>query len=359
MNIDSRPRYAILIFLSLLLGCRGSQPEKPVEISLKLAKSHIKAGEYLWYMLEMKNVGHKPLTVDDPLWFKQGYAGLDWSVTGPQTRLDIIGPDSKPAHRLNMPYGFHGEHHFWANDCGGGKTCDDPRLWKKTLRGGETFAATPSMVAPIRAKRPWALDDAGDMRDIPQVPKGLTPDQVQTLRKKWKDTVEGSGYLMGDPTFRSTETKSAVDRPNGYRVLDVYNFDTPGNYRMRFTYGPFDFGTEDSLREHVAKLAIIPDTFIKNLVEEWGWPKWLLSLSGDPLNRYLMSKGWPKETRVFLFESNWVTFEVETSPFPEHLFPHRTGKTPEQQKKTEWLRRKMKESFTWDDKSAAPAKGRR
>lgn len=324
---------------------------------MKLAKPRIKAGEYLWYLLELENVGRKPVTVNDPLWFEQGHVGLKGGLDS-RTRLDIIGPDGKQVPRLNMPWGFHDEHHFWANDCGGGRACEDPRLWNKVVRGGETFAATPSMVAPIRPRRPWALDDPGDMRSLPEIPKGWSPDQIQALRKKWKATVEASGYLVGDPTFRSTGTQSAVERPRGYRVLDVYNFDTPGKYRMRFTYEPFGAETADSLGKHAAWLS---PTFSESLVAEWGWPKWVgsLTFSGSPLNRYLVSEGWPQETRVFSFESNWVTFELELSQFPEHLFPHRPQETLEQRKKTEWLRRKMHESFDWTDKSAAPAKGSR
>lgn len=304
-----------LLLLAALVACTP-QPEKPLEFHLTLAKRKIKAGEYLWYLIEMKNVGRKPIPINSGFWKKQSHL----NETG--LRLEIIGPDRLQFPMTNRPYGFHGEHHFWTNDCGGGVPCEKVLRtledYDFKIQGGETLTPTPSMVAPIRPRNPNILDDFGDARDLPEIPKGWSKEEIEALRKKWKVTMEGSGYLMGDPTFRPDPKEPAISHPKGYRVLDLYDFDKPGKYRIRVVFHPLD----------------TPDYVEKELHKSFA--------------EYLAEEGWPKETKVVSFESDWVEFEVESAPFPEHLFRRHPTETPEDRAKREWIKRKLKDAGSWD-----------
>lgn len=302
----------------VIAGCLKPQPERPIEIKLALAKPGIQAGEYLWYRVEMKNVGRKPIPVEDSFWCRQEYFG--------QTQVEIIGPDGEKVFARRLPWGRHLEHKFWTNDFGGDGLCaQESRPPTRPLRGGETWVATPSKVSAVRPRDPHVLFDPGDARALPETPKGWSPQQIEELRKNWKATVEQSGYLYGDPTFLSTSAASAVERLQGYRVLDVYSFDKPGKYRMRMVYSPF--GRHATVKGEESRL----------------------NANGETIEDYLTLWGWPKETRVLDFESNWVEFEVFRAPFPKHLFNRSKAQTPQQKKLSEWLERRMRESGGWSE----------
>ena len=305
------------LFAAALTGCGKPQPAKPIELHLTLAKSRIQTGEFLWYRVEMTNVGRKPIKITDQFWCWQGSLSSDFNKA--QTAVDIIGPDGEKVFPDRLAWGYHDEHHFWTNDTSGEGPCIDSKLTPtRPLDGGDTWVATPSAVAPIRGKDPDIMDDWGDARSLPEIPRNWSPEQIEELKIKWKAAVEQSGYMYGNPTFRSTTTPSAVPQPRGYRVLEIYDFDKPGKYRMRIVYSPF--GRNTTADEEEARLMEIHETL------------------GD----YLALWGWPKETRVFDFESNWVEFEVVASSFPEHLFPHSKNESPEQRKRTEFLKKLMK-----------------
>ena len=322
-----------LLVLGALSGC-ARQPEKPLELRLTLAKRHIKTSEYVWYLLEMKNVGRKPVRVADAFWCLQNAIASH----ALQTHLEIIGPDGQKVWPRRPLWGWHGERRFWTNECGddGFCSCKDGQFApRRDLKGGETLTAAPSEVAPIRKRNRYVMDDPGDPRDLPEIPQGWPKEKVDELRKKWKQTVENTGYLMGEPGFKPDSKAPAVSHPRGYRVLDVYDFYMPGKYRMRFVYTPFGYSSaadfEDSLKQ-----------------------------ADSSLGAYLTLTGWPKETRVFEFASNWVEFEAERAPFPEHLFTHRVGETAQQRARTEKLRRSMQEVLNGVNpdrqKSIPPAK---
>ena len=157
------------------------------------------------------------------------------------------------------------------------------------------------------------MDATRDPRDLPEIPKGWPKEKVDALRKEWKQTVEQSGYTMGDPTFRPNPKEPAVSRPRGYRVLEEYDgrFEKPGKYRMRAIFAP----------------------------PAWSQPKWL------------KHPQW--------YESNWVEFEVELAPFPEQLFPHRPNETPKQRARRERIERIMREKFEWASEGIRPSPGLR
>lgn len=325
-----------LPFAVLLLAACARQPEKPLELRLTLAKTKIESGEYLWYRLEATNVGRKPLLLQGEFWHDQNVLE-NWTSRRP-IRIEIFGPDGEEEPMRKRPWGYHGESKFWANDCGGGRPCEGfvtplrkgPWPWSgtylsrpfKELAPGETWAATPSMVAPIRPKNPDHLDDPGDARALPSIPKDWSPQKVAAMRKWWKEEVERSGYLVGDPGFKG-DPKS---RPIGFRVLDLYSFSRPGKYRMRIIYSPFGYAEKPVARE-------MTQNEISKEEES-------LALSG-----------WPKETRVFWYETNWVEFEVVASSFPAHLFRRRAGDNAQERSKLDYLEGKLKERQIWAEDS--------
>jgi hypothetical protein len=182
-----------------------------------------------------------------------------------------------------------------------------------TLKGGRTLTATPSLVKPIRPRHSYAMDDPGDARALPEIPPGMSKERVAALQQKWKTTVEQSGWLMGDPTFRPDPKE--LPPPKDYRVLDGYIFDTPGVYKMKAVFIPFSRTTTAE------------------------------DMKSD--NYTFKDAGWPKETKVFVFESNTVEFEIVPIPFPEHLFRKYPGvkETPERSAQKQWLRRKLNEAM--------------
>lgn len=297
-----------IVFLSFFLGCTR-QPQKPLELHLTLGKQKIKAGEYLWYLLELKNVGRKPLRIGDPFWCWQA------ALTHNQgdTRLEVIGPDGRRVPHRNQPYGFNLEHAFWDNECGEDKpcACEGSKLSpRRPLGPGETLAASPSLVAPVRPRFRDVMGDPGDMRQLPPFLEERVPkERLGETRRKWKEDIERDvGYLLGDPGFKPDPKEAAVERPKGYRVLDVYTFTMPGSYRMRFVFAPLP-------------------------------------------SRHM---GWPAEIHNswFEYESNWVRFEVVPGPFPEHMFRPRANETTKERSLREELKRTARESFIWADDSA-------
>jgi hypothetical protein len=255
------------LFAVALSGCGKPQPAKPIELHLTLAKSRIQTGEFLWYRAEMTNVGRKPIKIEDQFWCWQGSLSSDFNKA--QTAVDIIGPDGEKVFPDRLAWGFHDEHHFWTNDTSGEGPCiDNKRAPTRPLEGGDTWVATPSAVAPIRGKDPDIFDDWGDARGLPEIPRNLSPEQIEELKMKWKAAVEQSGYMYGNPTFRSTATPSAIAQPQGYRVLEIYDFDKPGKYRMRIVYSPFGRRETPKEIERIFK----EDGGVTDFLTTYKWP---------------------------------------------------------------------------------------
>ncbi|MBI5884341.1 MAG: hypothetical protein HZB91_14695, partial [Elusimicrobia bacterium] len=198
-----------LVLAAFWLRFRCRQPEKFLELSLKLAKRQWRLGEHPWYLLQIKNVGCKTVLITDPFWVDQDYLIQNydarpspfgpngWLITKQRTFFELTDPKGVELHSGRPSWGFHGEHKFWTNDCGDGKECktgDHPRL---ELKPGETLTATPSMVLPIQPP------DKGDPfirdgRDLPRsLPPNLPPDKLEKLRQEWRQSIEDL-MLMGD-----------------------------------------------------------------------------------------------------------------------------------------------------------------
>lgn len=236
------------------------QPERPLELTLQLARAQWGVKEMPWYLLQIKNVGYKEVTIQDKFWGEQVYLGRnDRSKHG--TYFEVIDPDGKPM-KGSFYRGQHGEFNFWANDCGG-TICafDDHRhIFYRTLKSGDILTATPSVVAPLREQgRQLGLVDA-------RIPPGASKAEQESYKKLWE--MQGLGRY--DPPQKPLYP--------GYRVLDDYPFRKIGRYRMKVIYEP------------------IPVKYAEEQIRTGRtWPS---------------IGGLPEETRIFRYESNEVEFEV-------------------------------------------------
>lgn len=357
----------VTVFLFTLPGCGPKQPANPIELHLKLGKNKLQSGEYLWYLLEIKNVGRKPIPLWDYFFFVQAVLDRDSqfirALLGGVSKihLEIVGPDGERVGPRNAPYGLHAEHKFWTNDCGGGKNCEKlytspknpeaARMFQypeKILAGGETWSVTPSMVAPVKPRNRDKMADMGDMRALPPFEEerlAKDPKKLEEARRQWKRQMESIGYLHGDVGFKPDDKKPAVERFRGYRILDTYDFDDPGPYRMRFVFTPHPTYTLEGMEHYLRREPSEYPTIDK--IE-----RWINRLFGGrdyALHDYLRGCGWPEETRGFRYISNWAEFEVVSAPFPDHLLKPRPGETAKERAQRDWLRSQLRESSLWAD----------
>lgn len=251
---------ALTLWLGMLAyKATHRQPERPVELTLQLARSQWGRKEMPWYLLEIKNVGYKKVTIQDKFWGEQVYLKRnDQSKSG--TYFEVIEPDGKPME-LSLYWGQHGEFNFWANDCGG-TICsfDDHRhIFYRTLKRGDILTATPAVVAPLREQgRQLGLVDA-------RIPPGASKAEQESYKKLWE--MQGLGRY--DPPQKPLYP--------GYRVLEGYPFRKLGRYRIKAIYEP------------------TKAEFVEARIRNGKDPLW---------------GGLPPETKVYRYESNEVEFEV-------------------------------------------------
>lgn len=223
-----------LIALSLAAWRLYFSPvENAVELHLSLAKNEWEAGEFLWYKLEIKNVGRQKIEFYDQAWFNSGALAtnsqprhVDFNPS--LTRLLVTDPEGKPVYSMTAPYGFHGERKMWADDCGA-QNCDN--LGRVSLTPGQSLTAAPSKVAPIRYQR-RSMDDPGDVRIPPGYESEEPPASDSPQHKEWRKLVES---VWRDGTARlgpRPENARTVPLP-GYTILDRYDFHKPGRHVLK------------------------------------------------------------------------------------------------------------------------------
>ena len=223
-----------LIALSWTAWCLYFVPaENAVELRLSLAKNEWEAGEFLWYKLEIKNIGHRRIEFFDRAWFNSGALAANsdlWhgDFNPSLTRLLVFDPDGKPVYPMTAPFGYHGERKMWTDDCGA-KDCHDIGI--VSLAAGETLTAAPSKEAPIRYKRN-GLGDPGDIRIPPSYDSEKPSGADSPQQREWKKLAES---VWRDGTARlgpRPESNRTIPLP-GYTVLDRYDFHKPGRHEMK------------------------------------------------------------------------------------------------------------------------------
>jgi len=198
----------------------------PVQITLRLCKTKVKAEKSLWYKLELKNVGKKNLRVDDWI-FKDPWAMYANSKSHFGIYLEIIGPDGK-AQTVRS---------------GGGRIT---YAWEP--KPGELLHYTPEEKKEIAAlESDWKR-------------RGLTEQQQHIALSAWNGELNDKKNRaeLADPTKQlwltpgaSTSTFAWMDRgPDeyagrseddaylrlGYTQLWSFTFYDPGTYRIRAVY---------------------------------------------------------------------------------------------------------------------------
>ncbi len=333
----SAARVIALLSVCAALGV-GPQPPDPIRLHLQLAKTKLQVGEYPWYRLSVSNIGRKPIALDS---FFCRQSELHTPDDGKIFGWVTIQIADRSGHLIASD-GSGSHPHYWTNECGATTGCPCSATGGGlSLEGGETFDATASIVGPVdeeRGKRRSMFDDytfslhprpapIGDPRQVGWPIDTSSPAQRRALAAQWKLAVEREGYLLGDAVFTSPMTGSGSPYTGypkalypGYRIFDGMTVEKPGRYRMRVVYRPFG---EDMNYESIRK-------------------KWMQA-DGEQDD----IRGWPKETRQFDYASNWVDFELEPAPFPEHLFARRRSSDPCTKAIDCWMRRALRDSRIW------------
>lgn len=230
-------RIAVVIVVFALLGAarvhasaeapaQVKASKGPVEISLRLEKTKVKSKRYLWYKLELKNIGKKKLRVDDWV-FRDPWGMYENCDTRYGIYLEVIDPEGNP---MTVRAGGDRVHYNW-----------EPK-------GDETLPYSPEERAEIAALRAeWRK-------------RGLTERQQTLALNDWnnKKNAEKNRAEDSDPARQlwlepgaSTATVAWVDRGpgayagrseddeslrKGYTELWSYKFLDAGKYRIRAVY---------------------------------------------------------------------------------------------------------------------------
>lgn len=247
---------ALAAALTFILGasaCR-KQPEVPLELKLTLVRSKLKPHDAIWYVLEGKNVGVKPLMILDEFWREQRFLSRNCALNNSDTTFEIIGPDGKTVECNLYALGDHGEFNFWANGRG---------TFRMELKAGETTKATPSIIAPIR--------------DNPHFDYRAGP--IPARRDEWMQSLKADQMKGRDddwPEWARVPFDRPVWAPADARILQGYDVVKPGKYRIRSVYRASSDAAVAKARERGERR--LP--------------------------------GLPEETTNFTFYSPWVEFEV-------------------------------------------------
>lgn len=246
------------------------QPERPVELTLQLARRQWGIDEKPWYLLQIKNVGYQKVVIADNFWVKQVQLSQN-SISKDNTYFEVVDPDGKRMEFVSE-WGQHGEFIFWTNDCNG-KICDyddNGNHFYFELKRGQILTATPSVVAPLRKQVGRGLNDA-------RIRPGTTVAEEKDIKKLWKihqEEVESMSGVRPRPGRYDPPERPLYP---GYRVLEGFPFRKIGRYRMRVVYEP-------TSREFVDER---------------------ISRGKSPLYG-----GLPEGTKIFRYESNEIEFEV-------------------------------------------------
>lgn len=247
---------ALAAALALVFGasaCR-KQPEVPLELKLTLIRTKLKPHDAIWYVLEGKNVGVKPLMILDEFWREQRFLSRNCAINNSSTTFEIIGPDGKAVECNFGFFGDHGEFNFWTNSRG---------TFRVELQGGETTMATPSIIAPIR--------------DNPHFDFRAGP--IPARRHEWMASLKADRAKGQDadwPEWARVPFERPVWVPAEARILQGYDPVVPGKYKIRVVYKA---GNEVAAARARAT-----------------------GREGIP--------GFPDETTAFVYYSSWLEFEV-------------------------------------------------
>jgi hypothetical protein len=297
----------LMAAMVLSSGCK-KQPEldKPFVLTLQLAKREWRVGESPWYLLQAENVGSKERFLD-PFWYDQSNFHADYrsksGISGRDTYFEIVDPRGKVIVPECMDdWGMHGEFRFWANA--------EPDPKSIPLKPGKTFAATPTVVAPVRrqADRQGAAGPA-DAR----IPSDAGPEERKAYAQLWEQYKKELEQLGRANDF----TLNPKVLYPGYRVLECYDLSRPGVYRMKAIMDKSRTPTPRSAEEDLALSAKRLGRPVGKRMEEYirrGWaaktPQELEQMRNERARDDQLAREHPETLPDFVLESNTVEIEM-------------------------------------------------
>lgn len=191
----------------------------PVELSFLLYKTQIKAGDYLWQQIRIRNVGEKLFVVVDPVFHDPWGLRNNSSRAGYGIYLEALAPDGK---RLKVEFSL-GRHVEIEDRVSGLLEVDGPQEqamldgWKKQGLSPEAidrklldFNMNKRLAAETKRRRPL----------------------IKLLPGQTAETKSAFFYSMRDEI-----NEKPVPVPIGdFAQIDFLHFDKPGQYKVRAVY---------------------------------------------------------------------------------------------------------------------------
>lgn len=191
----------------------------PVELAFRLHKTQIKAGDYLWQQILIRNIGEKMFVVADQV-FHDPRSLRKHSDSGYGIYVEAIGPDGR---RMKVEYSMNRPAPPMDEEVSGLQEVDGPKEqamldgWKKQGLGPEEvnrklldYNMNKRSSAAIR--RRWPV--------------------IKLLPGQSAETKSAFFYSIRDEI-----NEKPVPQPIGdFAQIDFFYFDKPGNYRIRAVY---------------------------------------------------------------------------------------------------------------------------
>lgn len=222
----------------------------PIQITLRIEKTKVKTKRYLWYKLELKNIGKTKLHAQDWI-FKDLWAMHENCRSRDGIYLEIIGPDGIPLDARG----------------GGGRAYFD---WEP--KGGAFLAYSPEEKKEIAALRAdWnkrgmterqqtlALNDWNNGNNAKKNQAELSDPAKQLWLRPGASTATVAWVNRGPGPYpgRSEDDESLR---SGYAQLWSYSFLDAGKYRIRAVY---DYAQPNSTIALFKKHGHVPSGWVK------------------------------------------------------------------------------------------------
>lgn len=251
MNIKTTSIFTALVLLGLSpaqatikAAAQVTAAKSPIQITLKLYSTKVKAGKSVWYKIELKNVGKKKILVDD--WIFKDPWGMHQNCNGRYgIYLDVI--DEK-GERPMLQLGGGRVHYKYEPQPGESKPLDPKdeaeRIAYQAALRKRGLTEQEEHIALIR----W--DEAWNNRQ--QLKEMSDPANQLWLKPGASTTTIAWAYRDDDPYADHADEEAQI---GDYTQLWSYDLD-PGKYRIRAIY---DYSRTDSDLKDLRRLKIEPE----------------------------------------------------------------------------------------------------
>lgn len=215
----------------------------PIELSLLVRETQIRAGDYIWEQIRIRNIGDKEIIVSDPIFFKPREL-LKQSNSRYGIYLEAIGPNGKPV-KVQYPTPARQGNDLVMDRVSGFLEVKGPEEkamvdgWKKQ---GLSLREINSKLLDFNIKK---HDEAAARNDRSDPLVALLPGQSAETKYAFFQSVRDKIY------------NRPIPRPAGeYARVDFFALDTPGEYKIRAVY---DRAPTPELNRLRGKLPIYPE----------------------------------------------------------------------------------------------------